>query len=555
MKLTLNDVGSLVDVTTAQTTINNNNALIEAALEKTFSRDGTAPNTLTDTMDVNSQQIINLPQPATANSPLRLQDLDDFVGGGTVTNIPIGGTTKQPLVKNSNTNYDVKWGNISDGLTAGSNIVITGTTPATIATSLTPTFTAPVLGTPASGTLTNCTGLPITGVTGMANNVQTFLSSPTSANLATAMSDETGSGPIVFANSPILSAPTLGTPTSGTLTNCTIPVTGVTGMATNVPTFLTSPTSANLANAISDETGSGPIVFANNPTLSTPTLGAATATTVNKVTLTTPATGATLTLTDGTTLTGPASSGTAMTLGNTETVTGVKTFGSAAAVGRFKLAGAISGTTVLDASSTASGTLTLPAATDTLVGKATTDTLTNKTLNSAILVTPTLGTPTSGVLTNCTGIASGLTAGTVTTNANLTGLVTSGGNATSLNLGQVTNSLAADVAMTVQNTYFTGPSVSNTTTGTWFASGTVTVISTSTDTFYAKLWDGTTVIASAVFFGAANGFVTCSLSGFLTSPAANIRISVVNASSANGTIKFNFSANSKDSTLSAFRIA
>lgn len=51
--------------------------------------------------------------------------------------------------------------------------------------------------------------------------------------------------------------------------------------------------------------------------------------------------------------------------------------------------------------------------------------------NSPILVTPALGTPASGVLTNCTGMAAGLTAGTVTTNANLTGVVTSVGNATS----------------------------------------------------------------------------------------------------------------------------
>ncbi|MBI2356383.1 MAG: tail fiber domain-containing protein, partial [Candidatus Doudnabacteria bacterium] len=62
-------------------------------------------------------------------------------------------------------------------------------------------------------------------------------------------------------------------------------------------------TSAALAAAITDETGSGALVFANTPTLVTPTLGVATATTINKVTITTPATGSTLTIADGKTLT------------------------------------------------------------------------------------------------------------------------------------------------------------------------------------------------------------------------------------------------------------
>jgi hypothetical protein len=51
---------------------------------------------------------------------------------------------------------------------------------------------------------------------------------------------------------------------------------------------------------------------------------------------------------------------------------------------------------------------------------------------SPTLVTPALGTPASGVATNLTGTASGLTAGTVTTNANLTGPITSSGNTTSV---------------------------------------------------------------------------------------------------------------------------
>jgi hypothetical protein len=61
--------------------------------------------------------------------------------------------------------------------------------------------------------------------------IQTFLNSPSSANLRAAVTDETGTGALVFATTPTLVTPILGTPTSGTLTSCTgLPLTtGVTG--------------------------------------------------------------------------------------------------------------------------------------------------------------------------------------------------------------------------------------------------------------------------------------------------------------------------------------
>lgn len=119
-----------------------------------------------------------------------------------------------------------------------------------------------------------------TGLSSLAAGIATFLGTPSSANLRSVLTDETGTGAAVFADTPTLITPNLGTPTSGTLTNCTLPIGGVTGLGTGVATFLATPSSANLRGALTDETGTGAAVFANTPTLVTPILGVATATSI-----------------------------------------------------------------------------------------------------------------------------------------------------------------------------------------------------------------------------------------------------------------------------------
>jgi hypothetical protein len=122
-------------------------------------------------------------------------------------------------------------------------------------------------------------------------NVQAFLAVPSSANLRAAVTDETGTGSLVFATSPTLVTPALGTPSALVGTNITGTAAGLTagnvttnanltGAITSVgnATSLGSFTSANLASALTDETGTGANVFANTPTLVTPNIGAATGT-------------------------------------------------------------------------------------------------------------------------------------------------------------------------------------------------------------------------------------------------------------------------------------
>jgi hypothetical protein len=332
----------------------------------------------------------------------------------------------------------------------------------------TPTLVSPILGTPTSATLTNATGLPLatgvtgtlpvanggTGITSFGAGVATFLGTPSSSNLAAAVIDETGSGALVFATSPTLVTPALGTPSSATLTNATgLPVsTGVSGLATGVATFLGTPSSSNLAAAVTDETGTGALVFANSPTLVTPTLGTPASATLTNATGLPLSTGVTGTLpianggTSATTAAGArtallpsftgnggkvvavnsgatdieyitvAGTGTVTSVGGTGTVNGITLSGTVTTSGNLTLGGTLSGvdlttqvTGTLPVGNGGTGTTTRQGAMNALAGAVTSGQYLRgngtDVAMSAIQVAdvPTLNQNTTGTAANVTG--------------------------------------------------------------------------------------------------------------------------------------------------------
>jgi hypothetical protein len=404
-------------------------------------------------------------------------------------------------------------------------------------------FTSPVMVNPTLGTvgqadLSNATGLPIsTGVAGLGSGIATFLGTPSSANLRAAVTDETGTGALVFATSPTLVTPNLGTPTFLVATNATGTALGLiagsavtnanlTGAVTSVgnATSLGSFTSAQLRTALTDETGSGVAVFATSPTITAPVLNQINDTNGNQIVGLSPTASAVdyVTIKNGIGTGVPLhvyadGSSTNIGLHIQPKGSGLVTISDGTDFNkgiRFRSSGsAASAVTLLDAVATAGRVVTLPDATTTLVGRDTTDTLTNKTIAFG-----------SNTFSGSLAIANGGT-GQATANAAFNALAPSqtGNSGKYLTTDGTDTSWASNPLGTVTSVGGTGTVSGITLSGTVTTSGNLTLGGTLDLSAYNGAGAFTTLSASSTVTlsgGTANGVTYLNGSKVLTSGSA-----------------------------------
>ncbi len=273
------------------------------------------------------------------------------------------------------------------------------------------------------------TGLTMTG---------TVLSSPDAGGTVTSVNASGGTTGLSFTGGPITTSGTLTL--TGTLglasggTNANLSATGGTSQVLKQTTVGGAITVGQLAAAdlSNGSTGSGAVVLANTPTLITPVLGVATATTINKVDLTAPATGATLTLADNSTLatvgafaatltfTAPTNV-TFPTSGTLSTTTGTVT--------SIDVSGGTTGLTFSGGPITSAGTITMAGTLDVdnggtgqtsytdgqlLIGNSSGNTLTKATLTQGANITITNGNGTISIA--ATGSTAGITWNSISAN-------------------------------------------------------------------------------------------------------------------------------------------
>lgn len=302
-KVTLNDPATLDSSVLALMAANN--AAIETAMEKTLSRDGTSPNEMEADLDMDGHQILNLPEPSASTDVVRKIDLDEAVealekliaeGGGELFGVPDGGTDGQVLAKASNTDGDTEWITVSG---TGSVTSVAQTVPTGFQVS-----GSPITG---AGTLainyqsgyqgyTSTEASKLSGIEDLADVTDTANVTAAGAlmdsevtNLAavkafdpsayaTAGHDHAGVyqpldsdltawaavNPSSYSTTAQIAA--AYQPLDSDLTSWA----GVT-RASGFDTFVATPSSANLASLVSDETGTGSLVLATGPTFASAT--------------------------------------------------------------------------------------------------------------------------------------------------------------------------------------------------------------------------------------------------------------------------------------------
>ena len=407
--ITLSNVNNLQDTTTSQTIINNNSAAIVAGVAASFASAG---GQMTGNLDMNSNQILNLPPPVGGGSPVRLQDLSNLEGGGTIAQLPAGGAAGQVLVKTSGTDYAWGWGSVAGSITAGTNLAFVGNVINVIANpSFATSVTTPslILNGTTLGTFTGTGNMVL--ATGPTVSNLTVSGSLTATGLIT-NSDLAGS----IAASKLVGTDiaTVGTVTSGTwngtpITSSYIGTNAVSNSnlaQANAVTLMGNPTASNgnvqsftiggLSNNSSPNvsadklliytTATGTFEYVTpNQLVSAGTAGVSTlnglsgALTISGTSISAAAAGSTVTL--------------SVNLANANTWTAAQTFTNS----DIKLLGSSTGaTTFTSANSGASNfTLTFPAVTDTLVTLAATQTLTNKSI-AATQLTGTVAAANGG---------------------------------------------------------------------------------------------------------------------------------------------------------------
>jgi len=292
--------------------------------------------------------------------------------------------------------------------TAGTGLTLTG-----FQFSITPVGTAgtygsatqtPVFVTNASGQVTSVTNTTITpaigSITGLGAGIATWLATPSSANLASAVTDETGSGSLVFATSPTLVTPILGTPQSGNFSTGTFTWPtfnqNTTGNAATATLATTATTATNLAGGA---TGSLPYQSASSTTAM---LGAG-------------SNGQVLTLTSGIpswatpttgTVTSVSFTGGLISVATATTTPALTVAGTSGGIVYFSSATTWASTAVLAANAlmVGGGAATAPSTITTGTGVVTALGVAVGSAGSFVVNGGALGTPSSGTLTNATGL-------------------------------------------------------------------------------------------------------------------------------------------------------